>query len=154
PGKPRLVTLGFGVDTEQALILKGSWQNARLDSHGSSLQVSAYISRLQQRVLGTADWYFLPLPSRNSLRPVLEFLRHDYQTPYEYLASRGQLGFATSWDTMPLGGTLVLGPSVEFYRVVRGPGAPTSNFLALEARATLTGHDYEYYQQDPRQGLN
>src|SRR5690606_16098123 len=47
-GKPRLVRLGIGADTEEYILGRASWKTTRLDDMGSSFEVSLLASYIRQ----------------------------------------------------------------------------------------------------------
>lgn len=152
PGLPRLLSFGFGVDTEGVLLLKGSWKNTRLGPTGSLVSISAFASSKQQRINANWNWYSLPYPSRRYMRPAIEFKR-DNEQPYETLSTQTEVAFATSYDNSLLGLGLRTGPAYELVKTVRGSGPPVAHLVALDSEVRISNHDHEFYRGSPRTGF-
>src|SRR5262245_13823995 len=84
-GKPRLITLSFGADTEEYAIFKGSWRHTRWGSKASSFGVSLYGSYRRQTLEISSDWYaFAPL-SRWYLKPLVTF-SHERESDFHFVS--------------------------------------------------------------------
>jgi translocation and assembly module TamA len=152
-GPPRLLRFGVGIDTEGLVLLRGSWRNSRLGRHASTADISAQGSSKEQRLNAFVQWYWLDTPSRKHLRPSIEF-RHQNEQHYEVItAPETQFWFGTTWDNQYLGAQFFTGPTVEYFRKIRGPGPRDSNFLSLETQLKFRTHDFEYYAANPRAGF-
>ncbi len=152
-GQPRILTFGFGVDTEGLVSVKASWKNARLGPQGSQLNLSAFASSREQRLDGTFAWYFLEEPSRKYVGPGVEF-SHQNEKFYEALSNRLAFRFGTTWDGPSTGLEAQVGPAYESVSTLRGEGPKSSQFLSLEGVLRWTSHEFELYQSDPRTGFN
>lgn len=150
-GAPRLLAIGFGLNTEGLLLLRTSWRNGRLGPGASSYQAVALGSAREQSLSLETQWYFRDRPSRLRFRPVLE-LRHENEEFFEQLALLARLTPATSWDGDWIGLQGGLGPSLNFYRTLRGAGVGMSRFLSLDGDLRLQTHDFEYFAASPRSG--
>ncbi|MCM2277868.1 MAG: BamA/TamA family outer membrane protein [Oligoflexia bacterium] len=151
PGPPRLMSFGFGIDTEGLLLARAAWRHSRLGRGASWLDFTALGSAREQLLEATLEWFHLARPSRQSLRPSL-LLRHRNERPFETLEARGGIAFSTSADGTRAGLVALAGPSIQGLRTYRGVGPRDSRFLSLDAEATLTSHAFEYYSADPRTG--
>jgi translocation and assembly module TamA len=153
PGQPRLLTAGIGLDTEEVLIGRASWQTIRLGRLGSSIKVSLRASFRKQTLEGAAQWYVLPYPSRFFLRPLIE-IKHDNEPSFEMISERAQLIPTTTWDNHDIGFTFSSGPTLDVIHTLRGAGISDSHFLSLESRVEAKTHDFEFNHSSPRSGVN
>ena len=152
-GPPRILTAGVGINTEELLIGKLSWRNSRLGHMASWLDFTLLASAKEQSLTSTFTWFFLPYVTRLSLRPLIE-VKHSNEDAFETESARAQIAPSTTWDNQKLSATFLLGPTLDFFRTLRGLGLDTSEFLSLEGRANLKTHDFEYYRQSPRSGFD
>ena len=151
-GPPRVLVLGVGVNTERGPIGRVSWKNTRLGNTSSSVTVAAQGSFKDQRLYSIFDWYFHPEPSRVSLRPLAEF-KHVNEQYYEYTDTRGQVALSNTWDSYAIGAWARMGPTLDIYRTLNGPGVDHSKFLSWETQAQIQSHDFEFYLNSPRSGF-
>jgi len=153
PGAPRILSFGAGIDTEGIVRSKASWKNARLGRLGSLLDLTAMGSFRTQSLSTTSDWYFLPEVSRKYISSTVE-LKHENQPQYHTLSVIGQVGFATTFDSRTAGGSLFVGPSMNFVRDYSLAGPYNAKFLFLESRLAIRSHDFEYFASNPNTGYN
>lgn len=151
-GPPRILSVGFGINTEGVLVVRGSWRNTRLGPKASSFDLSAFASAREQRIDVSLDWYHPPYPSRRFIRPDAR-LRHQNEVSFETLDARGSLSYGTSWDGQNWGWTGTLGPAFSAIRTYRGEGPPRSHFLTLDGQFQFRSHAYEFFALDPRAGF-
>jgi len=152
-GKPSLLSLGVGVDTEGILIGKVSWRSSRLGAYASWTDVTLMATAQEQRLSGTFNWYFLPHSSRYFFRPLIE-LKHQNESAFEMATLRAQFAPNTTWDNQGFGLSFFLGPTLDMHRTFRGDGPTDSQFLFLESRLDVKSHDYEFYQTNPQSGFS
>jgi outer membrane translocation and assembly module TamA len=159
PGLPRLLTIGFGANTEGVILGKASWRNTRLGSQDSSLDLTANGSARIQNIQANLLWYTFPSMGRLYLNPFAQLDRRD-ELKFESLEVRGRFTVGSTWDLGgygtggdSVGGQFFLGPSINFYRTYRGEGAPSSQFLNLEGLLILRSHLFEYYLRRPQNGF-
>jgi translocation and assembly module TamA len=153
PGPPRLITTGFGVNTEGLLLGRATWRNTRLGSQGSLIDVTAYASARRQSLSTTLNWYFQEEVSRLFLSPQAAII-HRNEQQFEDISANAKIGPATTVEYTKLGMSIFAGPAVEFFRTLRGSGAGTSRLVSLETRMGLQNHGYERYLNDPRTGYS
>jgi outer membrane protein assembly factor BamA len=151
PGFPHVLTAGAGINTEGALLGKVSWRDTRLGYSGSLLDISAYASSKLQSLQSQLQWYYLPYVSRLFLFPLVQFA-HRNEVHFEVITLRSQFGFATTQEHQKWGASYFLGPTLDFYRTLRGVGAPSSRLFSLEGRVDIKSHYYEYYAAEPQSG--
>jgi translocation and assembly module TamA len=152
PGPPRLLTFRFGLNTEEYFLTKISWRNTRLGPRASWLDVTGRASFRIQSLTSALNWFHLPYSSRRSIRPTVE-LKRQSEKDSETLSVIGQLAYGSTWDLADIGGDVRVGPTLELFHRVRGPGEADSRFLALDARAEMKSHSFEYYAASPRTGF-
>ncbi len=152
-GKPSFLSVGAGINTEGIFIGKASWRNSRLGPLASWTDITLLGSAQEQRLSATMNWYYLPYPSRYSIRPLLE-LKHQNERAFETVLIRGQFAPTTTWDNNALGATLLIGPSLDLLRTFRGHGPTDSHYLSLEGRLDVKTHDFEFYRTNPRSGFD
>ena len=152
PGRPRLLILGAGINTEGVLLGKFVWRNTRLGQFGSLLDLSASASARLQTLQGAMNWYFLPKERRVFLAPLAQ-VNHDNEQYYQVVSFINQIGVASTLDSASIGVAWFLGPSLNFYRTLSGVGAPEAAFLFLENRISLKSHSYEFFSQQSARGV-
>ena len=150
-GKPRLLHFGFGVDTEEYVIVKGDWTHARMTPKAWRFNVSAYASYKRQELNISQALYFFKPESRLHFLPSAQ-LEHRRETNYHYLSGSVQAAMATSWDWQSVGLELTAGPDLNYTDTFRGAQPGLTRFLTLEYDAQLTSHGYEFWQTSPRLG--
>ena len=150
-GPPRLLSVGFGLNTEGFLIVKSTWKNSRLGKRASLYEITGIASAKDQELRASINWYYLPYSSRRYLRPAVA-LRHLNETPYEYSNLQNQILSGTSYDSQKIGMTFRVGPNLDLIRKIRGNGLKDSHFLALETQVGLMSHGYELALKNPRTG--
>lgn len=155
-GAPRLVTIGFGLNTEKGLAARASWKHVRVGSTASQAGVSltGYYGgwrRNEQELAFTGLYYYQNRPSRFHVKPVIS-IRHESQEKYELVAARIQLTPGTTWDGQDAGGSFYAGPALVGERTIRGAAKPQFAYLTLGADLTVTSHDFELYRTSPRTG--
>jgi len=150
-GKPRLITLSFGADTEEYAIFKGSWRHTRWGSKASSFGVSLYGSYRRQTLEISSDWYaFAPL-SRWYLKPLVTF-SHERESDFHFVSIDSGMRLARTWDTQKLGLQYEFGPNLSYVYTFRGANPGLTRFLSLQYIAQLMSHPFEFWQTDPRTG--
>jgi translocation and assembly module TamA len=151
PGEPRLVTFGFGFDSENLAIAKGAWRNSRLSRNASMLEVSGSISYRQQTILTSYDWYYLPFPTANYLKSYLK-LDRSFEANFESRTIKSVVApaYTTDWAGNKL--DLYAGPSLSFESTQRGDAPPHTRLLTLDLGINLQDHMYEYFLANPQTG--
>jgi translocation and assembly module TamA len=152
-GKPRLLSLGVGANTEGVLLARASWRNTRLGRSASLTDVTLTTSTIHQLLTTYAEWYFRSEPSRLYFRPSASFEHIDID-PFATATGHLDLSPATTWDSDRIGIFTKLGPTYDYVRTFRGSGPPTSRFLSLEWLGRLTTHYFDFYQNSPRSGFS
>ncbi len=152
-GPPRLVSVGFGLNTEGAVVIRGNWSNNRLGPKASQLSLSVYGSSREQRADLLGRYYFLPGAARFHLRPLLQY-DHRNEVYFETLTFRSHFTPSTSLERPKWGAVFNFGPTLELIRTLRGPGVGDSHFTSLLGEALYRTHDFEYYASNPKSGLS
>jgi translocation and assembly module TamA len=150
PGRARLLTLGFGFNTEGLVVGRASWRNTRLGPQASLLDLTAVGSSKDQEVIGTLDWYFRSGSSFH-LEPQITTL-HENEDPFEYIVARASVSPAVHWESSYAGWDALAGPSIEQFRTLRGSSPGLTHFLSLEGRVRVLSHTAELYAASPRGG--
>jgi translocation and assembly module TamA len=169
-GPPRSLTFGFGVDTERLIRVRGSWSHLRLGRQGSRIELSANASFKEQQFTTTADWYYLGVPTRHYLKPLLS-LRHRNEDPFEDLEANIELGPTITAEDQFTGFTFSAGPRFNWIHTFRStttqdsgvaPGVdPVSTltdeyFSSISVQARATSHYWEFYRNrnSPQEGFD
>lgn len=152
PGEPRLVAFGFGFDSENLFIAKGSWRNSRLSRRASILDVSGTISYRQQMLLTSYDYYYLPHPSPHYLRSYLRVER-NFEPNYESrsIKTLGAPAYYFDWNSLKF--DTYAGPSLQFESTLRGDAPANTRLLTLDMGLSIQSHMYEYYLANPQEGF-
>ncbi len=151
PGKPRLVSFGFGFDSENLFIVKASWRNSRLTETASLLDLSSSLSYRTQKILGTFDWYYLPVPSHHYLKSYIR-LEREYERAYETNAAKAVFAPAWTGDALGIRGDIYLGPSLQFESTIRGEGPKITRLLTMDFGIAGESHLFEYFRTSPQSG--
>ncbi len=155
-GPPRLVTVGFGLNSEKGLAARATWKDVRTGSTASPVEVSLTgyyggLQRNEQELSFSALWYYFNRPSRYHIKPVLSF-RHESQKNYQLISGKIQFTPGVTWDGQDAGGSLYAGPALVGVKTLRGVGRPQAAYLTLGADLTVMSHDFELYRTSPRTG--
>jgi outer membrane translocation and assembly module TamA len=151
-GKPRLLTLGGGANTEGVILGTAEWKHVRLGNTASLIDVSVSASTIDQLFYALGNWYFLPFPSRLYLKPEISS-DHENMNPFEYYSFREEGTLQTSFDTQGVGFQLGSGPVYDYVRTIRGAGQPTARLLFWETTLRTATHYFDFYQTSPRSGF-
>lgn len=151
PGQPRLISFGFGFDTEEYFMIRSLWQNGRIFTTGSLLKVQAFASYRRQNAQTTWDWYYLPFPSRHFLA-ILGKIERRNEKYFEELSAT--LAISPTWSTDFSASYMKVasGLSYEFIATPRGLGKDRLGLTIWNTNLLLMSHDYEFYQVSPRSG--
>lgn len=152
-GKPHLVTIGFGANTEGLVLVKGGWKHTRLGAHASLFEVNAYASYKKQQVDVSTDWYAFSPQSRFYLFPLLSF-DHERESQFHFISGNIKTALATTWDNQALGFTASVGPNLNFIDTFKGAQEGLTHFLSLQYQFDLMSHYFEYFLRDPRTGYH
>lgn len=150
--KPRLITLGVGVDTEGYVKGRIFWQHSQMDSNASSLTLSALTTAYLQQLSGDYKWYVFDNSPRFHLLPQFSFERKS-ETYFETYSIKSGFYGATSME-MPRGQMkFSLGPAFNFIRSVRGPEKGDFILTFLEGRIDYLSHNMERNLTNPVEGV-
>ena len=151
PGEPRLLSFGFGFDSENIFIAKGSWRNSRLSRNASMFEVSGSLSYRQQLLTTSYDWYYLPYPSAYYLKSLLRAER-EFEASHETRSIKTVVApaYQTDWSQLKL--DMYAGPSLSFERTLRGDAPGATRLLTLDASLNIMDSMYEYYLANPQTG--
>lgn len=148
--KPRLITVGFGVDTEGYARSRLRWRHSRLGYRASSADANLFLSFREQELDAFLRYYLRPA-DRIHLQPRLQALRLNEER-FETIETKLSLSPAWTWDDVRLHLEVSGGPALERFDTRRGAGPTNDTFASFETRVNATSHLFEYYQRDPRQG--
>lgn len=151
PGEPRLLSFGFGFDSENLFIVKGSWRNSRLTRNASMLEVSGSLSYREQFFLTSYDWYYLSYPSAHYLKSYFRVER-DFEPNYEARSIKAVSApaYQTDWKNLKL--DMYLGPSLSFESTQRGEAPDSTRLLTMDLGFNIQSHMYEYFLANPQTG--
>jgi translocation and assembly module TamA len=152
PGKARVLTFGFGANTEGVLVAQAEWKNTRLGPSASYLDFSIDASSKEQILDAYMNWYLVHSPTRFFLKPQISS-DHENLDPYETITIREGIAAQTTFDTQDVGFQFASGPVDEYVDTLRGVGSAYSHFLFLETSLKTMSHYFEYYQPNPRTGF-
>lgn len=150
-GKPRLIRVGFGANTEEYGIVKASWENNRLDTKASSLKTEAYASYRIQKLSAELNWYAFKPESRFYFSPYAAIERRDEST-YEELTGTLNLTPAFGWESRHYGAQVKAGPQYSATQSIEGATRGFSSFLFFLTSLTAQSHAYEFFKASPQQG--
>jgi outer membrane protein assembly factor BamA len=150
-GEPRLISFGFGFDTENYLMSRMIWENSRFGTMGSRAVFEALLSYRTIRLSGGFDWYYLPFVSRHYLANSISLLRRN-ERQFRSVEMKGVIAPTWQRDFSSSSMTWNAGPGYHLIRTERGPGRELSRLTSLNAGVSLMTHDFEYYRSSPRAG--
>lgn len=149
-GKPRLVRIGVGVDTEGYARLRARWTHSLIGARASFLQSTFHGSTREQSLETFMRAYPAPA-ARAHLLPRAAAARLD-ESRFETLTVDLSLAPASSADGPVARWEWSAGPSFQYARTVRGLGTGDTDFLALRARVSALSHLLELHAREPREG--
>ncbi len=149
PGEPRIVSVGFGANTEGLVLAKASWRHTRLGENASLFDVSGYGSYKKQEVSVSNEWYLKP--ARWYLLPILSF-SHERESQFHFISGNIKTAGGFSWDNQSLGIEFNAGPNLNYIDTFRGSSVGLTRFLSFQYQFQLRSHDFEYYLNNPRSG--
>jgi translocation and assembly module TamA len=152
PGEPRLVSFGFGFDSENLFVAKGGWRNSRLSRSASILDVSGSLSYRQQMFLTAYDYYYLTRPSAHYLKSYLRVER-NFEPNYESRSIKTLGAPAYYFDWGPTKWDMYLGPSLQWEATLRGDAPSNTRLLTLDMNLAIQSHMYEYFLANPQEGF-
>ena len=151
PGKPRLLTAGFGVDTEGGPVIRGAWLHARQGRAGDRTRVSFLATSRTQSLRGDIAIHPWPELPRGKIEPQAGFQRRN-EADFEEVSWSSALKGGRTWDFESLSSEAQTGPSLEIIRTVRGPGREQSRWWSWNAELQGWSRDWEFFRADPRSG--
>ncbi len=151
PGKPRLLTAGFGVDTEGGPVIRGAWLHARQGRAGDRTRISLLATSRTQSLKGEVAFHPWPELPRGRVEPQAGFQRRS-ETDFEEVSWNGAFKGGHTWDFESLSSGALTGPSLEIIRTVRGPGRAQSRWWSWNAEIQGWSRDWEFFRADPRSG--
>jgi translocation and assembly module TamA len=143
-GKPRLVSFGIGFDSENLFQVKAEWRNSRWSESASLLDLSSLLSYHNQRLLGTFDWYYLPVPSQHYLKTYMRVQR-EFEKRFEAQSIKASIAPAFAGDVWGIRGDIYAGPSLLFENTLRGEGPRNARLLTLDVGIAGQSNLYEYF---------
>lgn len=151
-GPPRIVRLGFGLNTERLFMLRVGWQNTRLGTKASSLDLSAMLSRQEQELRALLAVRPFAPGSRFELRTLVSGKRQD-EIPFEEVAGRVQVAPSYHWDAGKVGFRVTAGPTVNLVHTIRGAVPGEKRFVTWDGELGLISHSLELTPKSPIQGV-
>lgn len=148
--KPRLVTIGFGLDTEGYARARVRWRHSRIGWRASSAEATLF-SSFREQEFDTFMRYYLRPSDRIHLIPRIT-ARRENEVQFETREAKASLHPAWTWDDVRLHLEVEGGPAIEYFNTARGVGPSDDTFAAFDTRVLATSHLFEYYQRDPREG--
>lgn len=148
--KPRLITVGFGIDTDGYARGRARWRHSRIGYRASSAQATLFASFREQKFDALMHYYLRPADRLNLIPSFMAKRTNEPQ--FEIAESQVSLSPAWTWDDSTLHLEVQGGPAVEYFNTLKGQGPSEDRFLAFKTQLNVTSHLFEYYQRDPRQG--
>ncbi|OFZ56531.1 MAG: hypothetical protein A2428_15210 [Bdellovibrionales bacterium RIFOXYC1_FULL_54_43] len=142
-GEKRILSAGFGLNTEEVSTASLSLKRVRLGEKASAASAEARVSFKEQQITTYYDWRFPSPSSRHSIRPVIE-LRHRNENPYEFYSERILTGYSSTFDFSGVGLGVFLGPEFRVYQTRRGFSADRRHALGLDLELRIISHENEF----------
>ncbi len=150
-GKSRLISVGFGVDSEDIFIVEGLWRSSRLGRKASLLEGKVYTSYYVQEAGLKFDWYYSPIVINHFLRSTITLTRQK-DARYGILSGVVKTGPAWLLDAYGRRNDLWINLLYNYAHILQGDGQPTSHSLEGEIVFQSQSHDFEYYKGDAHRG--
>lgn len=150
-GDPRLLSFGFGFDTENYVMSRVLWENSRFGAMGSRAVFEAMLSYRSARVSAGFDWYYLPFVSRHYLANNLTLSQRN-ERQFRTLELKGLVAPSWQQDFSRSNLSWYAGPAFHIIRMERGPGRELSRLISADAGFRMMSHDFEYFRPSPRSG--
>ena len=150
-GSPRIFSLGFNLNTEEIGRVSSSVRNARVGSTASNVELQINGTSKVQDLSAYYQDYFLKMPSRQWLRPLIRVL-HENENPFEIWHEGIEMIYGTSWDVKNLSGQITVGPEFGTYQTLQGLGPRNSHALLFTAETRLVSHEFEFNHSATRGG--
>ncbi|HEX5038001.1 MAG TPA: BamA/TamA family outer membrane protein [bacterium] len=150
-GRPRIVSVGFGANTEGVVLVKGSWKHTRLEDNASLFEAEGFASYKRQKLAVSSRLYPFKPTSRWHLLPIGE-IDHQRESEFHFLSGDVQINAAGGWDDQKIGFKFSFGPDLNYVETYRGAQPGLTRFLTLRSRIELMSHYFEYYLTRPRTG--
>lgn len=152
-GQSRLLSFGFGIDTEEFLISRAQWKNSRLGATGTNVEALATASYRRQIANVTTNWYYAPIVTKHYMRAIGGFERLN-EDDFDTRTTNVTAGPAWEVDIGNIGGTIWPHVSYDHVETIRSKGNPdpTVDLVWNNLQVTGQSHEYEYYKTDPREG--
>lgn len=151
-GKPRVVSFGFGFDTEQLFVVRGSWTNTRFSETASTLDLSSTLSYRSQVLQTRFDWYYLPFPTRHFLKSSIRAEREVENETYESLKLKVSAVPAWTREFANFRTEYFIGPGLQFESTVQGQGPKATRLLTLDLGLSVESHEFEFFRASPQSG--
>lgn len=148
---PRIVRLGFGVDTEGLAQFRAQWEHSRIGWRASTASTTLAASKREQSLDARMNVYLSP-SSRVYLLPSA-VAAHSDEPLYETLSSKLSVAPAFTWDDEDLHLEFDAGPALEYADTRRGVGPQRSIFQSYDSHTEVTSHLFEVHLRDPRDGF-
>ncbi|HLE01611.1 MAG TPA: BamA/TamA family outer membrane protein [Bdellovibrionota bacterium] len=142
-GEKRILSAGFGLNTEEVSSASLSLKRVRLGTNSSSASAEARVSFKEQQITTYYDWRFLSPSARQSIRPILE-LKHRNENPFEFYSERILAGYSKTFDFSGMGLGLLLGPEFRLYQTKRGFSASRHHALGFDLELRMISHEHEF----------
>lgn len=150
-GKPRLLRIGVGFDTEQLFIGRVSWSHRRLGRNASPLEVRLEGSFRRQELSGNMDWFAFQEAPRFFFRSKVAFTRR-YEPSFHLINVESRFIPTYRWDTKQWLMDWGVGPVGRFNRTYDGTALGSRFITAVETVLDVMSHQYEYYFFDQDTG--
>lgn len=151
PGKPRLLTAGFGVDTEGGPVIRGAWLHARQGRAGDRTRIALLATSKTQSLRGDVAFFPWPELPRGKIEPQAGFQRRS-EADFEEVSWSAAMNGGRTWDFEFFSSEARTGPSLEIIRTVRGPGREQSRWWSWNAELQGWSREWEFFRADPRAG--
>ncbi len=151
PVKPRLISVGLGIDTEGLLRGRVRWKHSRIGEKASNIEAQINASFVEQSAEVFMNWFLLEPASRFYLIPRSQLIRYS-EAQFESVKSRTLLSGALSYDYSPLAFNFSYGPAFEFVDTRKGEGPRRAHFMSFIGDLQIKTHDFEYFLSNPQEG--
>lgn len=152
PAKPRLLSFGVGVDSEEGPMLRSKYKQARLTEAADSIDLELYGSWLEQSLTAKHRHYFLSDVASRLHIASMASLKRESETSYEALTTTLGAGLALGWEGLSYAGLAQAGPLFTRTDTIRGPEPYRIDALRMTTDIQMTSHDFEYYVNEPQDG--
>jgi len=149
--KPRLITIGVGIDTEGLVKGRIQWKHSKIGKKANTLQAQLEASFIEQKGELLGEWFPASSASRFHFVPQIKGARFS-EDQYEAISAEASIPVSSDYDFLSFNLQGSYGPAYEYADTRKGEGPQNSRFLSFKGQLKAVSHAYEYFLSNPESG--